>query len=49
MVTLLNAEGTNVYQPDEDEVAQIFNNLRALCPSKLVSNLFKLFFIEIYP
>lgn len=38
-INKLNAEGSNVYPPDEDDVAHIFNNLRGLCQRKAVSNL----------
>jgi hypothetical protein len=39
IVTLLNAEGTNVFEPDEEDVANVFSNLRGMCQRKVVSNL----------
>ncbi|XP_045802199.1 U-box domain-containing protein 52-like [Trifolium pratense] len=37
MVTLLNAEGTLVFEPDEEDVANVFGNLRGLCQRKVVT------------
>ncbi|GAU31301.1 hypothetical protein TSUD_315100 [Trifolium subterraneum] len=37
MVTLLNAEGTNVFEPDEEDVANVFGNLRGMCQRKVVT------------
>ncbi|XP_004501456.1 U-box domain-containing protein 35 isoform X2 [Cicer arietinum] len=35
--TYLTVVGTNVYPPDEEDVALIFNNLRAMCQRKAVT------------
>lgn len=32
------AEGTNVFPPDEDDIATIFNPLREMCNDKVVCN-----------
>lgn len=32
------AEGTNVFPPDEEDVANVFNPLREMCDDRVVSN-----------
>lgn len=43
----VNADVTNVFPPDEEDVANVFNNLRGLCNRKAVSSSDLLHVLEI--